>query len=71
MEEFEEQTKSLKKNSELTEKKVIVNNFLNVQFYMYSFSTVNPNEYIERIHQVSFSSLFDNGMLQIFSFLIK
>ena len=33
MEEFEEQTKSLKKNSELTErKKVIVNNFLNVQF---------------------------------------
>ena len=29
------------------------------------------NEYIERIHQMSYSSLSDNGMLQIFSFLIK
>ena len=28
-------------------------------------------EYIERIHQMSYSSLSDNGMLQIFSFLIK
>ena len=27
------------------------------------------NEYIERIHQMSYSSLSDNGMLQIFSFL--
>ena len=29
------------------------------------------NEYIERIHQMSYSSLSDNGMLQIFSFWIK
>ena len=29
------------------------------------------NEYIKRIHQMSYSSLPDNGMLQIFSFLIK
>ena len=29
------------------------------------------NEYIERIHQLSYSSLSDNGMLQIFNFLIK
>ena len=27
--------------------------------------------YIERIHQMSYSSLSDNGVLQIFSFLIK
>jgi len=26
--------------------------------------------YIKRIHQMSYSSLSDNGMLQIFSFLI-
>ena len=26
-------------------------------------------EYIDRIHQMSYSSLSDNGMLQIFSFL--
>ena len=36
---------------------------------MYS-ETLN-NEYIERIHQMSYSSLSDNGMLQVFSFLIK
>ena len=36
---------------------------------MYS-KTLN-NEYIERIHQMSYSSLSDNGMLQVFSFLIK
>ena len=29
------------------------------------------NEYIERIHQMLYSSISDNGMLQIFSFLIK
>ena len=29
------------------------------------------NEYIERIHQMSYFSLSDNGILQIFSFLIK
>ena len=32
--------------------------------------TVKP-EYIERIYQISNSSLSDNGMLQIYSFLIK
>ena len=38
-----------------------------VDFYS---ETLN-NEYIERIHQISYSSLSDNGMFQIFSFLIK
>jgi len=35
--------------------------------------TVKPynKPYIERIHQMSYSSLSGNGMLQIFSFLIK
>ena len=33
--------------------------------------TTLKNEYIERIHQMSYSSLSDNGMLQIFSFKIK
>ena len=33
---------------------------------MYS-ETLN-NEYIERIHKMSYSSLSDKGMLQIFSF---
>ena len=36
-----------------------------------SYSETLNNEYIERIHQMSYSSLSDNGMLQIFSFLIK
>ena len=36
---------------------------------MYS-ETLNK-EYIERIHQMSYSSLSDNGVLQILSFLIK
>ena len=35
------------------------------------YSETLDNEYIERIHQMSYSSLSDNGMLQIFSFLIK
>ena len=35
------------------------------------YSETLNNEYIERIHQMSFSLLSDNGMLQIFSFLIK
>ena len=38
-------------------------------YYIYS-ETLN-NEYIERIHQMSYSSLSDNGMLQTFGFLIK
>ena len=41
--------------------------YMTVELYS---ETLN-NEYIERIHQMSYSSLSDNGMLQIFSFLIK
>ena len=37
----------------------------------YSYSETLNNEYIERIHQMSYSSLSDNVMLQIFSFVIK
>ena len=40
-----------------------------ILYILYS-ETLN-NGYIERIHQMSYSSLSDNGMLQIFSFLIK
>ena len=39
--------------------------------YSVIYSETLNNEYIERIHQMSYSSLSDNGMLQIFSFLIK
>ena len=39
--------------------------------FYFSYSETLNNEYIERIHQMSDSSLSDNGMLQIFSFLIK
>ena len=39
--------------------------------YYYVYSETLNNEYIERIDQMSYSSLSDNGMLQIFSFLIK
>ena len=35
------------------------------------YSETLNNEYIERTPQMSYSSLSDNGMLQIFSFLIK
>ena len=35
------------------------------------YSKTFNNEFIERIHQMSYSSVSDNGMLQIFSFLIK
>ena len=35
------------------------------------YSETLNNENIERIHQMSFSSLSENGMLQVFSFLIK
>ena len=41
-----------------------------MSFWLTYSETLN-NEYIERIHQMSYSSLSDNGMLQIFSFLIK
>ena len=37
---------------------------------MFEFNQINI-KYIERINQMSYSSLSDNGMLQIFSFLIK
>ena len=37
----------------------------------FSYSETLNNEYIERIYQMSYSSLSDNGMLQIFGFLIK
>ena len=33
-----------------------------------NYSETLDNEYIERIHQMSYSSLSDSGMLQIFSF---
>ena len=46
-----------------------LSNHLAKQKFIYS-ETLN-NKYIERIHQMSYSSLSDNGMLQIFSFLIK
>ena len=39
-----------------------------------NYSETLNNEYIERIHQMSYSSLSslsDNGMLPIFSFLMK
>ena len=39
--------------------------------YIILYSETLNNEYIERIHQMSYSSFSDNGMLQIFSFLIK
>ena len=35
------------------------------------YSETLNNKYIERIHQMSYSPVSDNGMLQIFSFLIK
>ena len=38
---------------------------------MNSYSETLNNEYIERIHQMSYSPFSDNGMLQIFSFLTK
>jgi len=38
---------------------------------MTKYSDTLDNEYIERVHQMSYSSLSDDGMLQIFSFLIK
>ena len=40
-------------------------------FSQFIYSETLNKEYIERIHKKSYSSLSDNGMLQIFSFLIK
>jgi len=39
--------------------------------FLLNYSETLNKEYIERIHQMSYSSLSDNGMLQILSFLIK
>ena len=49
----------------------MISEFLSEQIEVISYSETLNNEYIERIHQMSYSSLSDNGMLQIFSFLIK
>ena len=40
-------------------------------YFCFTYSETLNKEYIERIHQMSYSSLSDKGMLQIFSFLIK
>ena len=48
-----------------------LNNFAMFLFMGNKYSETLNNEYIERIHQMSYSSVSDNGMLQIFSFLIK
>ena len=54
---------------------IIYNVFQNNKTVFYRlhklYSETLNNEYIEWIHQMSYSSLSDNGMLQIFSFLIK
>ena len=42
-----------------------------IKVFNFRYSETLNNEYIERIHQMSYSSLSDNGMLQIFRFLIK
>jgi len=39
--------------------------------FLDTYSETLNNECMERIHQMSYSLLSDNGMLQIFSFLIK
>ena len=41
--------------------------FKEILFYS---ETLNK-PYIERIHQMSYSSLYDNGILKILSFLMK
>ena len=41
-----------------------------VSFYLYYSETLNK-EYIERIHQMSYSSLSDNRMYRYLVFLIK
>ena len=42
-----------------------------INHYYKGYSETLNNEYIERIHQISNSLLYDNEMLQIFSFMIK
>ena len=49
-----------------------INNIsLKINVISSEYSETLNNEYIERIYQMSYSSLSDNGMLQIFSFFIK
>ena len=44
---------------------------LNFNLYQaFKYSETLNYEYIERIHQMSYSSLSDDGMLQIFSFFL-
>ena len=43
----------------------ILNNFKRKAYVFSTYSETPNNEYIERIHQMSYSSLSDNGMLQI------
>jgi len=49
----------------------ILSNMIKNSLHVPVYSETLNNEYIERIHQMSYSSLSDNGILQIFSFLIK
>ena len=51
--------------------KIYLNNREKSCFYSENYSKTINNEYIERIHQISYSLLSDIKMLQIFSFLIK
>ena len=64
---------SNKRKSLILVKIEILINYSNVSFYSHAlaYSETLNNEYIERIHQMSYSKLSDNGRLQIFSFLIK
>ena len=45
-----------------------INKNLKSSYLKFSYSETLNNEYIEKIHQMSYSSLSDNGMLKIFSF---
>ena len=45
--------------------------FLKRLKFLFCYSETLNKEYIKRIHQMSYSSLSDNGLLQIISFLIK
>jgi len=41
------------------------------EYLLLTYSETLNNEYIERIHQMSYSSLSDNEMLQIFIFYLN
>ena len=59
-----------KKKSNFKQKVQELTYFLTIKNKIKYSETLN-NEYIKRIHQMSYSSLSDNGMWQIFSFLVK